>query len=208
MEIPTPEHFRRNVEEIEEKYGITDCIYAQCIDEFSRLKLSEITELHEIRIIERFLFDWGKMQRWLGNKGLREVCRKIEEKFLTERLEPLRNKSMKSVKLQTLKRVTIDLFNDIARTPFKTEKGKVKNLNSTTASKILHLCCPDLFIMWDKAIRVKYRKRNGDGEDYFQFLIEMKKLWKILYETIKDLQKKYGKRATRIIDEYNWCESH
>lgn len=52
------------------------------------------------------------------------------------------------------------------------------------------------------------KKNKGDGEDYFQFLGNMQKLWSALEKTIKDLQKKYGKRATRIIDEYNWMEFH
>ncbi len=46
---------------------------------------------------------------------------------------------------------------------------------------------------------------KDDGEGYFQFLREMKKIWKNLDEVIKDLQHKYDKTATRIIDEYNWC---
>lgn len=208
LEMPTSEHFRKNVEYMEENYGIVDCIYAQCIREFSHFRLKEIEKKHETRIVRAFLFDWGKMQRWLGNKGLREVCRKIKEKSFTVILEPLKNKSLKSVKLEELKDIIISLFNAIATTSFETKKGKIKNLNSTTASKILHLCCPDLFIMWDANIRVGYKKKNGDGKDYFQFLIEMQKLWTALDETIKDLKKKYGKRATRIIDEYNWVEFH
>lgn len=57
-------------------------------------------------------------------------------------------------------------------------------------------------------IRDGYKKINGDGEDYFQFLSYMRKLWEALDKTINDLQKKYHKRATRIIDEYNWKEFH
>jgi len=208
LEIPKPEHFRTNVAEMEEKYGIMNCVYVRCIDEFNRLKLSEVNESHRTRIIETFLFDWGKMQRWLGYNGVEKVCKKIKEKSFAEGIEPLRNKSLKSVKLDELKGLITSLFDEIAGVSFKSKNGKVKYVESTAASKILHLCCPDLFMMWDANIRQGYKKTNGDGKDYFQFLIEMQKLWTALDETIRDLQKKYGKRATRIIDEYNWREFH
>lgn len=206
MKIPTSEHFRKNVDEIEENYGIVDCVYIQCIEEFSRLKLNEVSKLHETRIIRAFLFDWGKMQRWLGDKGVEEVSRKIKEKSFVERIEPLRDKSLKLENLDKMKSLIIKLFDEISGTSFRTKNHKIKHVNSTAASKILHLCCPDFFIMWDADIRRGYKE--GNGECYFQFLTDMKKFWEALEKTIKELQKKYGKRVTRIIDEYNWKESH
>jgi hypothetical protein len=212
LEIPTPEHFMKNVDEYEEKYEIMDCVYVQCIKEFSRLKLSEINELHKTRIIETFLFEWGKMQRTLGHVGIEAVYKKIKEKRFADKMEPLRNKSLKSVKLEELKSLIVDLFDKIAGILFisesKSKKEKRKHVGSTAASKVLHLCCPDLFLMWDADIRNGYEKWEGDGKDYFQFLKDMQKLWNTLNETIEEMQRKYGKRATRITDEYNWIEFH
>ena len=62
--------------------------------------------------------------------------------------------------------------------------------------------------MWDSAIRTKYRKREGDGKNYFEFLNDMKRLWKELKNTIKELEQKYDKRPTRLIDQYNWMKTH
>lgn len=200
IKIPTAEDFRKKVQEMEEKYGIVDCIYIKCTEEFSHLKLGEVNELHETRIIEPFLFQWGQMQRRLGHNGLKKVCKKIKEKSFADRVEPLRNKSLNIVNMEEFKGLAVSLFDEIAQIKIEYE--------STVASKVLHLCCPDLFMMWDANIRKGYKKKNGDGKDYFQFLIEMQKLWMVLDETIKDLQKRYGKKSTRIIDEYNWCEFH
>lgn len=208
MKIPTPEHFRENVEECEEKYGIMDCAYVQCTREFSSLKLSEMNELHRTRIIKTFLFDWGKMQRTLGYAGIEAIYKKIKEEKFADRIEPLRNKSLKSVKLEELKSLIVDLFDEVGEVSFRSKKRKDRYVRSTAASKVLHLCCPDLFLMWDDNIRKGYEKRNRDGEDYFQFLVDMQELWNAVDETIKELQKKYGKRATRIIDEYNRIEFH
>jgi len=206
--MPTPKRFIKNVDEYEEKYGIMDCVYVQCTKEFSSLKLSEMNELHKTRIIETFLFDWGKMQRVLGHNGIEAICKKIKEKRFAYRIEPMRKKGLKSVKLEEQKSLIVDLFDEIAKISFKSKNKRDKSVGSTAASKVLHLCCPDLFLMWDDNIRKGYEKRNGDGEDYFQFLDDMQKLWNALDETIEELQRKYGKRATRIIDEHNWTEFH
>jgi len=208
LKITTPKHFRENVEEFEKKYGIMDCVYVQCTEEFSGRKLSEIAEIHKTRIIETFLFEWGKMQRVLGHNGIEAIYRKVKEKRFAYRIGPLRKKSLKSVKLEEQKSLIVDLFDEVAEVSFKSNKGKDKYVRSTAASKVLHLCCPDLFLMWDDNIRKEYEKRKGNGEDYFQFLVDMQKLWNGLSETIEELQRKYGKRATRIIDEYNWIEFH
>jgi len=208
VEIPKAENFRRKVAKMEENYGIIDCIYVQCTEEFSHHKLTQLNKSIRTRIIEPFLFDWGKMQRQLGYDGLKEVYGKMKEKHFADRIEPLRRKSLKSTNLDELKGLIINLFDQIASVSFKSKKGKGKNVGSTTSSKVLHLCCPDLFVMWDADIRALYKKGNGNGEDYFQFLEDMKKLWIALDETINKLQKEYGKIATRLVDEYNWCESH
>jgi hypothetical protein len=209
VKIPNAEDFRKKVEKMEENYGITDCIYVQCTEEFSQHKLIDLNNQLKTRIIERFLFDWGKMQRQLGDEGLEKVYRKIKGKHFADRVEPLRNKSLKSTNSKELEDLIISLFDEIAGVSFKNAKQtKDKTAGSTTASKVLHLCCPDLFVMWDVGIRAGYEKWNENGEDYFQFLNEIKKLWIALDRTIIELQKKYEKRATRLIDEYNWRTFH
>jgi hypothetical protein len=209
MEIPTPEYFREKVEEMIEKYIITDCIYTSCIEEFGRIKLSEMNEIDGIRIIRPFLFTWGQMQRWLGDVGVERVIQKLKSEAFAVRIEPLRCRNLQIVKLEGLKELIVGLFNELMETKFNSELGKEKHVNSTATSKVLHLCCPNLFIMWDRNIRIGYHKYNGEGEDYFQFLVEMKNLWNKLSGAIRELQVKYEMyplRPTRIIDMYNFAE--
>lgn len=56
--IPNAEDFRN--EKMEEKYGVTDCIYLQCNNEFSRIKLTKLNELFKIQI-------WT-LSFWIGEK--------------------------------------------------------------------------------------------------------------------------------------------
>jgi hypothetical protein len=62
--------------------------------------------------------------------------------------------------------------------------------------------------MWDAGIRVFYLKKKGYGADYFDFLCEMQLRLKELSPAIRELEKEFGKRATRFIDEYNWKLAH
>ena len=202
----SPEEFRKYVEESERKYGISDCIYRQCIEELSGVNLSQLNEDHEIRIIRPFLLTWGVMGRVLGYEGVSAIREKLEG--LDEKITPLRRENLFSVKLHEIKELVIELFDEIRQTEFKSKKGKQKEVGSTAASKVLHLTCPNLFIMWDSAIRAKYSKTRGNGEDYFEFLVEMKEILQSFKPAIEQLQKRYGTKVTRIIDQYNWMATH
>lgn len=203
INIPDPDEFRRLIEEAEEKYEISGCIYTQCIEKLRELRIGQLNEKHEIRILRPFLLTWGVMGRVLGYKGVQAIRKKLND--IAQEIEPLRRENLMSKNLDEIEDLTIKLFDKIRETKFESKKGKQKEVGSTAASKVLHLTCPDLFIMWDSAIRTKkYGKRNGDGKDYFEFLWMIKSLWKELKPTIDELQQKYGGSATRIIDQYNW----
>ena len=201
--MASTEEFRKYVDELERKHGITDCVYRECIEEFKNIKLSELNKEHEIRIIKPFLLTWGVMGRVLGNAGIRPICEKLKD--INEKIKLLRNEDLFSVNLDEIRGLVIELFNEIREIKFKSNKKKEKEVGPTATSKVLHLTCPNLFIMWDFAIRNKY---NGDGKGYFEFLSEMKKMGEELESTIKDLKQKYGKSPAKIIDEYNWMKAH
>jgi hypothetical protein len=209
IEIPSAGDFRKRVEEMEEKYGIVDCIYVNCTEEFSQHSLSELNDLLKTRILNSFLFDWGKMQRQLGYEGVNAVYEKMKDRDFANRIESLRNKNLGSSDLTdlNLRDLIITVFDEMKEVSFESN-GKTKTAGSTASSKVLHLCCPDFFVMWDYEIRQRYKKWVDYGEDYFKFLVDMKSLLVTLAGTIRALQKKYNKRATRLIDEYNWCIAH
>jgi len=193
------------VEDAEEKYGIIDCIYNLCIKEFSEIELNQMNEKNKIRIINPFLLTWGNMTRVLGYRGIKAVCKKIVT--LNSRLEPFRKNNLFLMQLENLKDFIVKLFDEIRQTEFNNKKGEIKSIGPTSTSKILHLICPDFFIMWDSKIRAEYKKNNANGENYFEFLMEMKSLWESHKTTIKDLEHKFGKKHTRIIDQYNYMKA-
>ena len=49
-----------------------------------------------------------------------------------------------------------DIYDEIMNTKWKSKKGKTKRVGPTATSKALHLVAPDLFIIWDRAIRNHY----------------------------------------------------
>lgn len=202
---PDADEFRKLVEKSEREHGITDCVYVRCVREFENLRLHQLNEHYEVRILKPFLLTWGVMGRVLGYKGVTRICEKLLE--ISKRVESLRRKKLLSENLTKLREQIIRLFDEVRETKFESN-GKEKEVGSTAASKVLHLACPDLFVMWDRDIRTVYKKRSGDGKDYFEFLIGMKRIWEKRQDTIKELQDKYGKRETRIIDQYNWMKAH
>lgn len=147
------------------------------------------------------------MTRALGYEGVKAIREKLRN--ISDEIEPLRSKDLLSVELDEIRDKIIGLFDEIRGTEFRNEKGKRRKVGPTAASEVLHLACPDLFVMWDSPIRDKiYNKHRGDGKDYFEFLGMMKTLWMERRDTIENLWRKYGRRPTRIIDQYNWEKTH
>jgi len=203
IEPPSPEEFCAKIKEMVEKYEIVDCVYRKSIEEFSLLKLVELKEIHKTRILKVFLLDWGKMGRWLGLTGVEKIFLKIKNPSFASRVEPLRPLKLQSVNLSEYEREIVSVFDELSQIRFKDNK----TVNSTATSKVLHLCCPDLFVMWDANIRCGYRKRKGDGQEYFEFLCKMKEdFLNRLSDVVKQLEKQYKLKPTRLIDLYNWAK--
>jgi len=206
MDRSKQETFRQYVEENEDRYGIPDCTYCKCVAEFGELKIMDLDKQHEIRILRPFFLIWGGMGRVLGYEGVKGIREKL--KLIGSTIEPRRHDNLLAVDLDGIRDPITNLFDEIKETKFMNRKGIEKRVGSTAASKTLHLACPDLFLMWDSDIRVHYKKRHGNGKDYFLFLTEMKLLWREMETAIADMQLRYGKRETKIIDQYNWIMAH
>jgi hypothetical protein len=76
---------------------------------------------------------------------------------------------------------------------------KIKGIQSTGTSKIMHLACPNVFVMWDSFIKKRYGFKRGDAKDYLDFL-------KVMQDEFKDI-KWTNKSITfaKAIDQYNYC---
>lgn len=75
---------------------------------------------------------------------------------------------------------------------------KIKGIQSTGASKIMHLACPNVFVMWDSFIKKHYGFKKGDFTDYLNFLKTMQKDFKDIKWSKKDIT------FAKAIDQYNY----
>ena len=75
--------------------------------------------------------------------------------------------------------------------------SKIKGIQFTGASKLIHLTVPNVFVMWDAYIRKAWGFKRGDAEDYFNFLLKMQ-------EEFKHIKRRDGRTLAKCIDEYNY----
>lgn len=212
-----------NVEKLEEKIGSTEPFYFEAMElvEDIRKDLKKLdTNQHLKRIVKDvFLVKWGEIVRVVNIKGLDwerlgETLRSLEEEFR---------------ELRAKKFLAIDFDEQAVSNAVRTIYGKLDLIprlgGPTTISKILHLLNPEIFIMWDYAIREGYKKKNSrirdTAEGYLEFLKEMHKE---IVEALKDRQRETGKgldeienevrskyknkTLPRIVDEYNYYLYH
>ena len=95
---------------------------------------------------------------------------------------------------------TIDFVkygNEIKRI-FKVLSG-IAGIESTGASKLMHLKLPQVFVMWDKRIREDYGYMAGDAEDYRAFLNDMQKRF-------SGIKIKSDRTFAKLVDENNYLK--
>ena len=93
--------------------------------------------------------------------------------------------------------------------------SKIEGVKHTGASKIFHLFCPNLIVMWDDCIRRMYGKKKcrekygikieGNNPTWQDFLNFQKLMQKIFGHIDWDEKEKTLPKA---IDEYNYVECH
>ena len=77
--------------------------------------------------------------------------------------------------------------------------SKIEGVKYTGASKIFHLFCPNLIVMWDDCIRKMYGK-NTTWQDFLNFQKLMQKIFGHIDWDEKE------KTLPKAIDEYNFVE--
>jgi len=146
------------------------------------------------------------MGRWLGFSGVDKIFTKLKDANFAKDVEKLRKLKLQLISLIEYRKEIINIFDELSQTEFETKLKRVKRVGPTATSKVLHLCCPDLFVMWDAKIREGYSKYEGNGKQYFEFLCIMQYYLRELSDIIKQLTKKYGLKPTRLLDMYNWVK--
>lgn len=98
--------------------------------------------------------------------------------------------------------------------------GIGQGFSHTAASKLLHMINPELFVMWDRPMRMSYKEDYAIREDAAGYLDFMKKMQEGLQKVLKSfpdskegcpaefLANKLGitthKTLVKHLDEYNW----
>jgi len=210
------------VGKLEEETELTECIYFRAMEKLrdAREDLSKLEYVHHIRrVIKPFLIQWGLMGRVVRRKDL--DWKKLGEtlRSLEKDLNELRGKRFLTINFDEEKfsRAIREIYDRLDSIP---------HIGGPTAiSKILHLLNPEIFVMWDNAIRKIYKNNNSrvrhTPEGYLEFLKEAQKELK---EALEDRQRETGKRLdyveqeirgrykhktlARIVDEYNWITAH
>ena len=112
-------------------------------------------------------------------------------KQLDPHFNKFRNKDFKKINLDDYKKDIIYIFNILS---------KIKGIQATGSSKLIHLTVPSVFVMWDGYIRKHYNFKNGNAEDYFNFLKKMQKE----FSNTKFLNK--DRTFAKAIDQYNYVK--
>jgi len=99
---------------------------------------------------------------------------------------------------QTIETINLDNYETDIKHIFET-LSKIKGIQYTGASKLMHLTIPEVFIMWDAYIRKAGEFKKGDSEDYFNFLKKMQ-------QEFKGMCKGKERTLAKCIDEYNYVK--
>ena len=105
------------------------------------------------------------------------------EKFQKElkKLDPFFHK----MKQESFSKINFDKYSKDIKRIFDS-LASFKGIEKTGAPKLMHIKLPKVFVMWDYKIRNKYGFKEGDAEDYINFL--------------KLMQEKFGKVKTTKTD--------
>lgn len=101
------------------------------------------------------------------------------------------------LKDQTLKSANFDDIKEDIKIIYN-NWSKIKGVEYTGTSKIMHLKNPKLFVMWDTSIRKHYNFNKCTSDEYVEFLKRMQKLSKGIKWNNR------SKTLAKAIDEYNY----
>jgi hypothetical protein len=196
------------VDKHEDVYG-GDPLYKNTITRMAAIDLSNINESDVISIVERFLYEWGGMQRVLGRIEYLGWQEKVAEivKANAENLKRFQKRVIENEDLDDYKVEIVRLY--------ETFEGITR---PTASAKILNIICPNFFPLWDNrianAVRVELahiesyafdkRVKVFSGEDYFRFMVGIKLFMVKHTDIISSLSRQYQQKKLRIVDECLW----
>lgn len=203
IETPDSEEFSRIVGTYEKRYGKLELVYRDVLAKFQVKELSDFDKDYLVSILTQYLFKWGKMARVLGFKGCETLGSKLIQ--MDSQLKNFKQESLSTIDIIKNSGKITTIYDEIMNTRWKSNRGRIKRVGPTSTSKALHLVAPNLFMLWDRAIRNYYGFKDN-GVEYSRFLKTMQHWFNELKPTIERLQQQCDKSCTKIIDEYNWIK--
>jgi len=189
-----------------ELYELDDAFYSRLVKGFDYEKVSRVSVY---KYLIRFLDLWG----------VRRTAERIELEQLVDAIRELRGEleRLKGVRLTDVNLDDKRIEESIRR--IYERISSVKGVGATSASKIMHVLNPNLFVMWDSDIRSDYDMGEG-SKDYLNFIrmMQEKAIAFLKYfgeergcgrdEAERLLSEEHGgKSIAKLIDEYNWLRT-
>lgn len=186
-----------------------DSLYKNSIARVAAIDLSKVNESDVRNIVQRFLYEWGRMGRVLGQGKYFGWQGEVAEIIRTnsEILKKYQQRAIENGNLHNCREEIIRLYE-----AFQSKTGSI------ASAKILNLICPGFFPLWDNAIADAVRSelfevmgynfdKNIDafsGRDYFRFVDGVKLFITRHYDIISSLSRQYQQNKLRIVDECFW----
>lgn len=203
MSVPNSDEFSELIHQHVKRYREIDQTYLKAIENIKKAGLSNLSDDELFFILKPYLMKWGHMSRVLGNKGCKRTATKLKE--IEDKFNDFQNLNLATTDIHQMSNEIEELYDEILNAEWKSEKGRTKRVGPTATAKGLHLIVPDLFMIWDRKIRVDY-DFGGSGTEYVRFLINMQNWIKNLSPILEKMQKDYGKSPTKLVDDYNWIK--
>lgn len=161
----------------------------------------------DVRIMLKFLNVWKCR---IPKKRLSEICNKLSKTH--DNFKHLKGKKLETVDFNQISKTVEEIFNSL----------KIKRVNATAISKIMHIINPDLFIMWDEKIRegcgffgnsigyINFLKKmqTEANEIIFSFCEENKVDKKEVIKRVNELCHNDNRHRyiSKLLDEYNYTK--
>lgn len=213
-EIRTENLLREYVKRFEREFNQYngDSVYTRSLDAMRIIHLGSISEEDVTKIVEPFLYQWGRIGRVLGQDRFLGWQRNLSKKIQSnrDRLQHFRTKNLADADLNELELDTTVCYKSLKEVVWQ-----------IAAAKVLHLVCPNFFPLWDndiaEAVRVELVRRRGrwkklpeafSGKDYHLYMKGAQSLLNNYKDLLSDLATEYGKPELKILDEFLWWASH
>ena len=173
----------REFEEIEGKEG------------FYKLA-SEIKDDHPLQaaVIILATWNWREFSKLKNYKDYKEFLINLKDALNSCKplFDKLKDKEFRTSNFDELANEIKEIYSKLS---------KIKGVKYTGASKVFHLLCPNLIVMWDDCIRRMYGK-NTTWQDFLNFQKLMQKIFGHIDWDEKE------KTLPKAIDEYNFVECY